>query len=828
VLLLLEDLHWADVPTLLLVRHLVRAGSDARMLLVATLRDSEPDAPAELSETLVDLRRLEGVVRVRLAGLSGGEIAEFVRLAAGVEAAGDVAGGIGELTEGNPFLVTELWRELIDSETVEVGPAGVRLVRPLDEIGTPESVREVVSMRLARLRPATTELLELAAIIGSEFELDTLRRASGPGESVLLEALDEAVQSGMIVELPARRIAYGFTHELMRRALSDRLAAPRRAQLHLRVAEAIEQASTQQGGQHLGDLAHHFAAAAAVGGVEQAIAYNLGAARVAGAGLAFDEAVERFRVALELGVDDVRDRARVLLELGDACHKGGRSAEALAAFAETADLARALEEGELLALAAIGFEETCWRPGIADAGAAELLEEAAGVDGLRPDLRVRVLGGLARALDFRGEHARGALARDEAIRLARERGDRRGLAAVLAASYWSRGGSSIDEILELLTEAREIGEELGDAEIRVETLAWLVPARVAVADHDAARQELAELFDVAGRTSEPFRLHVAEQYASALALCDGDLDGAEAAALRSYEWSRLLTGRDAPGVHGIQMFGVRREQGRLAELAPLVRVLAADDRAGPWGPGFVVLLGELDMHEEARRALRRVAAAGLEELRPSLWLAALVYLADACGMLGDADVAALVYRELEPHRESNVMVGHLVACYGAADRYLGTLATVLGDWERAESHFESALALNRRLGARTWLAHTAFEYARMLLARRAAGDRARAAMVLGEATVLADAIGMRALAARIAGLGLSVTTPSSLPDSLSAREVEILRRVARGLSNREIGKELTISEHTAANHVRSILRKTGCANRTEAATYAHRRGLVLD
>jgi DNA-binding CsgD family transcriptional regulator len=238
------------------------------------------------------------------------------------------------------------------------------------------------------------------------------------------------------------------------------------------------------------------------------------------------------------------------------------------------------------------------------------------------------------------------------------------------------------------------------------------------------------------------------------------------------------------------------------------------------------LLAELGMEEEARRELRRLAAEGLDDLRPSLWLAALAYLADACRTLGDADLAALVYGELEPYEESNVMIGHLVSCYGSADRYLGALSAVLGEWERSERHFECALALNRRLGARTWLAHTAFEYARMLLARRAGDDRARAATLLGEAAALADAVGMRALAARIGRLGLSVPLAASLPDDLSPREVEVLRLVARGLSNREIGRELTISEHTAANHVRSILRKTGCANRTEATTYAHRRGLV--
>ncbi|MBV8998976.1 MAG: response regulator transcription factor [Solirubrobacterales bacterium] len=170
------------------------------------------------------------------------------------------------------------------------------------------------------------------------------------------------------------------------------------------------------------------------------------------------------------------------------------------------------------------------------------------------------------------------------------------------------------------------------------------------------------------------------------------------------------------------------------------------------------------------------------------------------------------------------MVGTLVIWYGAADRYLGMLARTLGEWDRAEEHFERAIGLNRQMGAATWLAHTQYEYARLILASRP-DHRRLATALLEEADELAAGIGMAALRARIRALGAPVA-PATLPDRLSAREVQILQLVARGLSNRQIGAELFISEHTAANHVRSILRKTGCANRTDAASYAHRHALV--
>ena len=253
-------------------------------------------------------------------------------------------------------------------------------------------------------------------------------------------------------------------------------------------------------------------------------------------------------------------------------------------------------------------------------------------------------------------------------------------------------------------------------------MSWRVPAFVDLCDLESARRAIPVLRETAERTAQPFMLHIAEHFASALALCDGRLELAEQLAHRSHEWGRLLTGRDSSGVYGIQMFSVQRERGRLAELAPVVRILAADaGRDGAWRPSLIALLAELGMEAEARRELARVAADGLDPLRATLWVGSLAYLADACSALGDEAVAALVYPELKPLAGGNVMVGHLVACYGAADRYLGMLAATLGEDGDAVEHFERALALNRAMGAVTWYAHTAFEYGRFLRARRRDG-----------------------------------------------------------------------------------------------------------
>jgi DNA-binding CsgD family transcriptional regulator/tetratricopeptide (TPR) repeat protein len=826
-LLVLEDGHWADRSTLMLLRHLARAAGHARVLMVATFRDTEADVPEALSETLADLRRSDDVVRLRLAGLSGNEVTDFVRSAAGGDLGPelrDLAGVIHDLTKGNPFLVCELWRAFVETGAVELVGGTVRLTRPPAEIGSPESVREVVRHRLSRLSPATTDLLELGATAGSEFELDVVRAAAGLDEGELLAAVDEGVRSGMLEEVPAPGLAYRFTHELVRRALYDRLSRMRRAELHLRVGNALE-APAGPSRRALADLAHHFSAAVPLGGAARGVEYSILAARAAAAALAFDQAAILLQNALNLGIDDRRQRAVVHLELGDASHRGGKAGDALDAFRAAADIARELNDARLLARAAIGFEDACWRPGMADQGAVQLLEDAAAaLSGHDSELRVGLLAGLARALDFQGDHTRASVVRRSAIDMARRLDDRAGLATVLMRSYWSLGANSLEEVLEMVTESRDIGEQLGNTEIRAEAMAWRAPTFVALADMESARREVAALRETAEQTAQPFMLHVAEHYGSALALCDGRLAEAEQLAHRSHDWSRLLTGRDPSGTYGVQMFSIRREQGRLAELAPVIRILAGESsRNGPWRPGLVALLAELGMDVEARRELARIAAEGLDPFRESLWLTTLTYLTDACSALGDRQIASSVYAEFAPLTGTNVMIGHLVSCYGAADRYLGMLASTLGDADSASVHFERAMELNRQMEAPTWLAHTAYEYGRFLLSHGEDGDRAKA--LLGEAAALAGRIGMPTLLGRIQSLGAPAPV-SVLPDGLSPREVQILALIARGLSNREIGSTLLISEHTAANHIRSILRKTDSANRTEAATYAHRHGLA--
>jgi len=829
VVLVLDDLHWADAPTLLLLRHLSRTGADVPLLILATFREVEAESAPDLADTLADLRRHDGVVRVGLTALRPTEIAEYlesVAPAAGRDELAQLAGALAELTGGNAFLVSELAQHLADARVLGAVENATAPAGALDAVGVPQGVREVVGQRLVHLSPAAREVLELAAVSGRAIELAVLRAAARQTEESLVASLDEAAHSHMLEEVPGPRIAFRFRHELLRRAVADRLQPARRAVLHLRIAEALETLHGAADDRRVNDLAFHFTAAASLAGSDRAVRYGLRAADAAMRSFAYDDAAGRLQGVLDLGIADPVTRAQALCDLGSALHRAGRAPQALDHYAAAAAVARATGDGQLLATAALGFEDACWRPGIEDARAVALPAEAMDrMPGGDSALRVRLLASLSRALAIRGDHVAAARHWGEAVAMARRVGDRRSLAVTLYHAAFTRGSRSPAAIVASLTEACDLLTAPADIDLRQEVEMFRLGFVLETYDMEEFRRGMDAFLAAAERAGQPFYLNVVAHVLSTLALCDGRFDDAESLATQALETSRQLD-EDASQIHGIQMFTLERERGRLARVAPVLRTVARGDRGAAWGPALAVLLAELGMRDEARRELQRLAAddfAGVP--RRGLWLAGMIYLADACALTDATPLAPRLYAELQGLEGVNVVIGHGIACYGAADRFLGTLAAMSRDWDAAERHFEAALEQNTRLGSPTWLAHTCHQYAVALLRRGGDGDAARARELLRDALAVARRIGMATLAARIedAKPRLDAEAP---PDGLSDREVEVLRLVAGGLSNRDIGQALNISPYTAANHVRSILAKTRCANRTEAASYAHTHGLV--
>ena len=554
----------------------------------------------------------------------------------------------------------------------------------------------------------------------------------------------------MLDEIRDASLVYRVHHELLRRTVYERLSSVRAAALHLRVGEALEAMPEGRRDRIVNELAFHFRAAAPIAGSARAVGYALDAAAQAERSLAFAEAAGRYEEALALGVADLPAEADVRCRQGLAWHLAGRSAEALESFAAGAAAARECGDAALQARAAIGFELACWRPGIDDPRAVALLREAAAAVAAEPSaLRVRVLAHLSRALAYRGDHAAAGECWSQAVGMARLVADPGALMVALSHAAWTRGSRTIDEILADLTEAVELASTLphepASDVARGMRLALLIEAYAI----DEARADNAVHRELSERAGQPFLAMVVAQHDAVLALCDGRLDVAEAAANRAEEIARRTAGSHHTAVHGIQMFSIRREQGRLGEIAPVIRLIASGEMEADslWRPALAVLLAEIGDVEPARREVKALVDAGLGSLpRGGLGVGGLTYVADACGLIEDSALAAPIYEHLLPFEGQNTVIGSAVACYGAADRMLGALATVMGRWDVAERHLENALVLNRRLP--TWIAHTLYERARLARRRGPPQDPDDARERVSEALDAARSIGLLRLLAR--------------------------------------------------------------------------------
>jgi DNA-binding CsgD family transcriptional regulator len=698
---------------------------------------------------------------------------------------------------------------------------------------------------LNHLSESCVQTLAIASVIGREFGLNELKPLiDHMSEERLLQALEEAAATRVIEEMPQAVDRYQFSHVLIRETLYDELTASRRARLHRRIGEALEGVYGANLEPHLSRLAHHFAEAAQTGNSdrapERAIEYAIRAAERDMALLAYEEAARYYEMAWqalarqEPAADQPRHRT-LLLALGEAYKKAGESERAMDAFQQAAGIARRLEAPEELAHAAIGFEDASWRPGKFGGPAVRLLEEALSV--LAPEdsiLRVNVLAALTRGLYFSGLPDRASAAGQQAVEMARRIGHTATLVHTLTITTLPhRRPETLEQRLTLAAEGLKLAEQTGDQEMIVEIYAWHLFDLLEVGDVQGVKQGLRTFQRHVEAARQPFQLYVALSYPTSLAVAEGRFDEAEQLAKQALAMGQRLKGQDSSGVFGMKMFTIRKEQGRLQEVAPALKMFIQQHSAsGAWRPGLALLYSELGMEAEARAEFETLAANSFAAIpQDALQVVCLVYLAEVCAFLGDTCRAETLYRLLLPWSGYNAVVGGGVAYCGAAARYLGMLAALMSRWPEAERHFQQALEMDARMGARTWLAHSQHEYAKMLLARGSSGDLEKAEALLEQALNAARELGMRALEARVAALqgpdysGERLLAPA-YPAGLTQREVEVLRLVAQGRTNLEIAGELVISPNTVARHVSNIFGKTGVANRAEAATYALRQGLA--
>jgi DNA-binding CsgD family transcriptional regulator len=837
LLLVLDDLHRADVPSLRLLEFVMAEAVASRLMVLGTYRDSEVVRQHPLSDTLAQLHRHAHVQRLLLGGFSPAETVEFV-VAAGAPST-ELAAALHDQTEGHPLFLAELTRDMLQARDARAANAGNPTQEPR---GVPKGVREVIGARLNRLTPPCVPVLQNAAVIGREFGFNLLCGLLGddvPQEQALA-AIDEA-RTACLIDESAEPGAYQFSHALVRDTLYDELSALHRARLHQRIAAALEL-------QHAGDLtpclsalAHHYQAAGPAGDAAKAVAYATRAAELATAMQAHEEAVRHYLLAcgaLPPGAGTDAQRCRLLLGLGDAQLSAGDSALALATFADAASCARRVGDASLLVRSAIGFGNAQWRLGSEGPKAVVLIGEALAQAAPAGRERVSLLSALCRALLFSNRPDEAETAFREAVAIARRLGDPLALFGALSAIVPGRWfADRLALRIEAAHEAIELARRAGHPKWPVSILTGWHAGDLMEFGDTAAAAATTRLHLASGETTrEPFIEAVALAALAMIATHEGRFAEAEKSAVQALRCGERFDRDNAAGIFGVQMFTLRRQQGRLRELAPVLKqFLASGSMAATWRPGLAILHCELGARDEARDIFDQLAARDFAGIaNDAIRIASIAYLAEVCAWLGDAARAPALYALLLPYAERNIVFGAHTASFGAGARLLGMLATTLERWDAAEHHFEVAEAFDAHTGGRPWLARSRCEFAAMLMRRARSGDHDRALPLLEAALVDARELGMRGLEERAAGLQQKLATdrkPGGRRQEvhaagLSKREVQVLRLVAAGKTNQEIATVLCRSPSTVAIHVRNILGKTQAANRAEAAAFAVRHGLL--
>ncbi len=824
LLVLLDDLHWARPPTVDLLMQLVHDQTLTNVVILCAYRSAPVDIGDALRATLPELRRLPGVARLPVTGLDAAGIEAFLAAAAGHAVGTDLRGAVDVLarqTDGNVFLLVELWLHLIESGHLQRRGDRWVVAGALTDIISPEGVREVVGARLARLDPSARELLGTAAVIGPTFDPAILAAAAATPPVDVLSTLDVAVQSQIVGEDGSG--TFRFAHELIRRSIYDALGSGERRRHHLEIARALE-----RDGSAIAELARHLTAAVPLVDAREAVDAATRAADAATAAVAYHDAARFLEAALDAAIDR---RTQLMLRFADATMRAGDVAAAKARCVEAHDLARRTGDASGRIAAALAYGEAAWRDARDGETAVQLLR---GVLPLASDeiTSVRLQASLTRALALTGTGETARMLGEDALASARRLGDPEALhLAFDALTFVPWTPSTARRQLEVTRESADTAQRLGDPQWEASATSKVLYGEISTGELDAARTTAARHHELASRVGQPLFGVLDRQARALLAVGEGRFGDAEVLAAEADELTSALS--NAPsGAYGVQLFSIRREQGRLDEARPIVEAVARLGRSGAtWRPALAVMYAELGLLVEAAAELAVLTADRLAAVpRDALWLGSLSYLADTCCAVGDDAAAATVYAELVEWRGLVVQVGQFLAAHGAVDRYLGALAALLGREREAQIHFEAALALDQRAGMPVWLAHSELAYGRPLLGSDRAAGKERGRQLVASALATAERLGMAGMAAAArTTLGLEAVGPARTGGGaagLTEREVAVLRLVAVGRSNRDIGSTLHISQHTAANHVRSILMKTACANRTEAAAWALRRGLL--
>ena len=752
LVLVLEDLHWADEGTVLMLQHLMARPDDIPLLVVGTYRPSEVATDSRLAGMINELSREGQLARVELGALAPEDALLLLTEFAGHGLKGsdaELAGALHAESGGNPLFLTELVRALLDSGAIRVADGRWRIDEDLRAAELPRTLTEVIQRRVAGLGDVAASALSAAAVVGQEFDPELVERCiDGTGEQVS-DVWDRAERAGLVTAIDPGRL--GFNHPLVARALYDGLGSRERARLHRQVAEAIEALGRSADPE---ELARHWCRAAPP---EPAKA-SLWASRAGRRALdRFDGNTARrwYGEALELysrsGEDDERTRCELLIGLGASLRRVGEPGfrEVLL---DAARLAERLGDSELLVRAALlnnhGFASVS---GAVDEEKVAVLQAALrAVGDADTEDRSRLLATLAVELTFSGEWERRLAVSDEAVAVARRLGSPAPLAQALTMRFvptWMP--QTLEERLANTSEALRLADELGDPWAQFHAARWRFVGLVQSGALAAAGPVLSREVELARRLGDPTTGWLSAYDRATLVLIAGKLEEAEQLATGAVATATGSGPRDPRPIFATLLTAIRYEQGRLPELQPMIAAAVAENPGLPVLRAMLALgYAEGELRDEARNLLAIDLESGFADVPADpTWLAALGIYAHVAADLGDRAAAEALYALLVPWTDQILYAG--VGVWGSVDRAVGRLGIVLGRFEEAETRLCRAIERAARIGAPIWLAHGQLDLAGLLLARDAPGDRERAvealdATITGAARVGAATVERRA------------------------------------------------------------------------------------
>ena len=650
LVVVLDDMHAADEPSLLLLRFVAREIGHGHLLLVCAFRDVDPTLSAPLTSAVAELVREPDTLHITLGGLQEDHVAEYLELFTGTEPPPGLVHAVYTETEGSPLFVAEVVRLL---------EADGRIGEPDAHHRIPQGVRAVISQRVGRLPEDARRLLLPASVLGREFRLDALARVVNLSELDVLSTLEAAVTERVVGEVPGSPGLLRFGHALIRDTLYEELAPARRLELHREVGEALESLYGAAEGAHLAELAHHFFAASSTGLRGKAIHYARQGGDQAASVLAYEEAVRLYDTALELADDDLT-RCELLLASGEARARAGDTPASKRTFREAALLAERRGMAEHLGEAALGYGgRILWEVSREDPYTQEVLERALAVLEGDSTLRVRVSSRLAAGplRNARLPVERRRLLAREALEMARRIGDRGALAYALGAYITANHRPDFTpEQLQVADEQIHVGRA-GDLERAAEGHEHRATAMIELGDVQGAQAELEAMEKVAGELRQPAQSWLASVYLTLIELLRGEFSGAEAMIADTREVGEQAQSWNATVTYRLQLYVLRREQGRLGEMEELVRRSLEEYPTYPiWRCVLIHMAAELGYMEEARTELRSLAAEGFSALPvDEEWMTSLALLAEPVAALGDAETAGAIHALMLPYADRCVI-----------------------------------------------------------------------------------------------------------------------------------------------------------------------------